>query len=104
MPPAASASGVGGSSDHRPSAPRPGPDDLSRPADHRAGSQLRGTPAGVIERYLHHLEGERGLAHNSVLAYRRDLRRYCDHLSACGLSSLGAVGEAEVAGFAAVLR
>ncbi len=39
-----------------------------------------------------------------MLAYRRDLRRYCDHLSACGLSSLGAVGEAEVAGFAAVLR
>ncbi|ORT48844.1 site-specific tyrosine recombinase XerD [Frankia sp. KB5] len=65
---------------------------------------MRGTPAGVIERYLHHLEGERGLARNSVLAYRRDLRRYCDHLSACGLPSLDAVGEAEVAGFAAVLR
>ncbi len=58
----------------------------------------------MIARYLHHLEGERGLAHNSVLAYRRDLRRYLDHLRAHGLSSLDAVGEAEVAGFAAALR
>lgn len=61
-------------------------------------------PANVVARYLHHLEGERGLAHNSVLAYRRDLRRYLDHLSAHGLCSLDAVGEAEVAGFAAALR
>jgi len=64
----------------------------------------RGSPANVVARYLHHLEGERGLAHNSVLAYRRDLRRYLEHLSAHGLCSLDAVGEAEVAGFAAALR
>ncbi|MCK9897436.1 site-specific tyrosine recombinase XerD [Frankia sp. AgB32] len=68
------------------------------------GAALPGTPGHVIARYLHHLEGERGLAHNSVLAYRRDLRRYLDHLRAHGLSSLDAVGEAEVAGFAAALR
>ncbi|WP_374216270.1 site-specific tyrosine recombinase XerD [Frankia sp. R82] len=60
--------------------------------------------ADVVARYLHHLEGERGLARNSVLAYRRDLRRYLVHLSAQGLSSLDAVGEAEVAGFATALR
>ncbi|KQC35503.1 recombinase XerD [Frankia sp. ACN1ag] len=64
----------------------------------------RGTPGNIIARYLHHLEGERGLAQNSVLAYRRDLRRYLSHLSAHGLCSLDAVGEAEVAGFAAALR
>ncbi|MCL9794327.1 tyrosine recombinase [Frankia sp. AgKG'84/4] len=68
------------------------------------GAAPVGTPGHVIARYLHHLEGERGLAHNSVLAYRRDLRRYLDHLRAHGLSSLDAVGEAEVAGFAAALR
>nr|WP_232291826.1 site-specific tyrosine recombinase XerD [Frankia sp. QA3] len=71
--------------------------------DHGAPTQ-RGTPGNVIARYLHHLEGERGLAQNSVLAYRRDLRRYLNHLSAHGLCSLDAVGEAEVAGFAAALR
>ncbi|WP_261568483.1 site-specific tyrosine recombinase XerD [Frankia gtarii] len=71
--------------------------------DHGVPAQ-RGTPGNVIARYLHHLEGERGLAHNSVLAYRRDLRRYLNHLSAHGLCTLDAVGEAEVAGFAAALR
>ena len=76
-----------------------------------AGSPALPAPAGdgaepgrVIERYLHHLEGERGLARNSVLAYRRDLRRYHDHLTARGITSLAAVGEAEIAEFAAVLR
>ncbi|CAO5166979.1 Tyrosine recombinase XerD [Frankia sp. AiPs1] len=78
-------------------------DELFRPRTHTlaAGTDA---PADVIARYLHHLEGERGLARNSVLAYRRDLRRYLVHLSAHGLCSLDAVGEAEVAGFAAALR
>ncbi|MCM3925618.1 site-specific tyrosine recombinase XerD [Frankia sp. AiPs1] len=75
----------------------------ARALDHPVPAQ-RGTPGNVIARYLHHLEGERGLAQNSVLAYRRDLRRYLNHLSAQGLCSLDAVGEAEVAGFAAALR
>nr|WP_225438223.1 tyrosine recombinase [Candidatus Frankia nodulisporulans] len=68
------------------------------------GSFAEVGPADVVARYLHHLEGERGLARNSVLAYRRDLRRYLVHLAARGLPSLDAVGEAEVAGFAAALR
>lgn len=58
----------------------------------------------VIERYLHHLEGERGLARNSVLAYRRDLRRYHDYLAEHDLVSLAAVGEARIAEFAGTLR
>ncbi|MCK9877759.1 tyrosine recombinase [Frankia sp. Ag45/Mut15] len=69
-----------------------------------SGSFAEVGPADVVARYLHHLEGERGLARNSVLAYRRDLRRYLVHLAARGLPSLDAVGEAEVAGFAAALR
>ncbi|ABW11196.1 integrase family protein [Parafrankia sp. EAN1pec] len=66
-----------------------------------------GDPAGpvqVIERYLDHVDGERGLARNSVLAYRRDLRRYREHLAAGGITSLAAVGEAQIAEFAAALR
>jgi integrase/recombinase XerD len=58
----------------------------------------------VVGRYLDHLEGERGLARNSVLAYSRDLRRYRDHLAGRGLVSLDAVGEADLAEFAASLR
>ncbi|KJE20669.1 site-specific recombinase XerD [Frankia torreyi] len=81
----------------------PGGSGPARALDHPVPSQ-RGTPGNIIARYLHHLEGERGLAQNSVLAYRRDLRRYLSHLSAHGLCSLDAVGEAEVAGFAAALR
>ncbi len=58
----------------------------------------------MVERFLDHLEGERGLARNSVLAYRRDLRRYLEHLSARQVRSLDDVDEAEVAEFAATLR
>lgn len=61
-------------------------------------------PAELIERYLSHLEGERGLAHNSVLAYGRDLRRYRDHLARRGLRSLHDVDEATLGEFAAALR
>ncbi|CUU60124.1 integrase/recombinase XerD [Parafrankia irregularis] len=64
-----------------------------------------GADAGqVIARYLDHVDGERGLARNSVLAYRRDLRRYQEHLSGRGIRSLGAVGEAQIAQFAITLR
>jgi integrase/recombinase XerD len=61
-------------------------------------------PGRVVERYLHHLEGERGLARNSLLAYGRDLRRYREHLARLGVTSLDAVGEGEIAEFAAALR
>ncbi|WP_250279701.1 site-specific tyrosine recombinase XerD [Frankia sp. Cppng1_Ct_nod] len=61
-------------------------------------------PGPVVERFLDHLEGERGLARNSLLAYRRDLRRYLEHLGARGVRSLADVDESEVAEFAATLR
>lgn len=57
-----------------------------------------------VHRYLDHLAVERGLASNSVSAYRRDLRRYTEHLTATGVGTLADVGEREVAGFLDVLR
>jgi len=58
----------------------------------------------AIEGYLQHLTVERGLAANTVQAYRRDLRRYEAALAARGRASLAEVTEADVAGFLAGLR
>ncbi|EFC82540.1 tyrosine recombinase [Parafrankia sp. EUN1f] len=93
--------------DHAPTA---AVDPVGDPADAASGGLVgdgadEGADAGqVIARYLDHVDGERGLARNSVLAYRRDLRRYHEHLSGRGIRSLGAVGEAQIAQFAITLR
>ncbi|MER7500240.1 site-specific tyrosine recombinase XerD [Nonomuraea pusilla] len=58
----------------------------------------------VLSSYLAHLAVERGLAANTLASYRRDLRRYVDHLRARGRSELGEVGEADVQAFLAALR
>jgi integrase/recombinase XerD len=55
----------------------------------------------VVADYLAHLAVERGVAANTLAAYRRDLRRYADHLGPVGL---GSVSEAQVSGFLAALR
>ncbi len=47
---------------------------------------------------------ERGLAANTLLSYRRDLRRYTDFLNGLGLQELGAVRGEHVAAFLARLR
>jgi integrase/recombinase XerD len=47
---------------------------------------------------------ERGLAANTLSSYRRDLRRYLDHLAAGGQRDLAEVAEQDVAGFLARLR
>ncbi|GAB1817539.1 site-specific tyrosine recombinase XerD [Herbidospora sp. RD11066] len=47
---------------------------------------------------------ERGLSANTLASYRRDLRRYVDHLSSRGLCSIGQVAEADVVSFLAALR
>jgi integrase/recombinase XerD len=54
--------------------------------------------------YLSHLGVERGLAGNTLTSYRRDLRRYLDHLSSRGIETPGAIGEADVLAFVGVLR
>ncbi|WP_106398583.1 site-specific tyrosine recombinase XerD [Actinocorallia populi] len=58
----------------------------------------------AVGAYLGHLAVERGLAANTLSSYRRDLRRYREHLEARGVLDLAAVGERDVQGFLASLR
>jgi integrase/recombinase XerD len=57
----------------------------------------------VVGAYLDHLVVERGLAQNTVMAYRRDLGRYVDYCRRQGIDSLDAVSESDVAAFLAAL-
>lgn len=57
-----------------------------------------------IRTYLDHLAVERGLAANTLTSYRRDLRRYLEHLEAQGIEDLDGVSEATVTGFLVSLR
>ncbi len=54
--------------------------------------------------YLAHLRVERGLSPNTLSAYERDLRRYCEHLRARGHRSLEGVAETDVTSFLEALR
>lgn len=54
--------------------------------------------------YLQHLAVERGLARNSLAAYRRDLRRYSEVLESAGVRDLAEVTETDVSHFVATLR
>jgi integrase/recombinase XerD len=54
--------------------------------------------------YLRYLVVERGLAANTVEAYRRDLRRYGEHLARRGKTALGEVASRDIAEFLASLR
>jgi len=58
----------------------------------------------AVRTYLDHLSVERGLAANTLLSYRRDLRRYQAYLADQGVSELSEVTEALVAGFLMRLR
>jgi integrase/recombinase XerD len=58
----------------------------------------------ALRTYLDHLTVERGLAANTLSSYRRDLRRYLDHLARSGVTSLDAVTEPTVSGFLTGLR
>ena len=57
-----------------------------------------------LQTYLQHLTVERGLAVNSLAAYRRDLSRYLAYLAAAGRRSPEEIGEADVTGFLVALR
>ncbi|MCK0093563.1 site-specific tyrosine recombinase XerD [Rhodococcus sp. HNM0563] len=59
---------------------------------------------GQLDTYLDHLTVERGVAANTLSSYRRDLDRYRDYLTDCGISDLAQVSETHVADFVAVLR
>jgi integrase/recombinase XerD len=55
--------------------------------------------AGQVSRFLDYLSVERGLARNTLEAYRRDLARYARHLSHRGVSDATKADEALIAGF-----
>src|SRR5262245_42212802 len=50
----------------------------------------------LLAEHASYLSVERGLAPNSLAAYRRDLRRYVDFLRATGVTDPGAISEATV--------
>jgi len=57
-----------------------------------------------MRRYLDHLTVERGLAHHTIEAYRRDLQRYASTLAAAGKPQIANVTTTDVADYLAVLR
>ncbi|MBI4729363.1 MAG: site-specific tyrosine recombinase XerD [Acidobacteria bacterium] len=58
----------------------------------------------LADRFLDYLAVERGLAPNTIAAYRRDLRLYLGDLAGRGISAEGQVGERDVAEFLGRLR
>jgi integrase/recombinase XerD len=59
---------------------------------------------GQLQGYLDHLTIERGAAANTLSSYRRDLRRYSEHLTLRGITDLGDVTENDVSEFLVSLR
>jgi integrase/recombinase XerD len=54
--------------------------------------------------YLDHLVVERGLARNSLEAYRRDLRRYVEHLAGRGVTDIAQITTGDITTFIAEAR
>ena len=59
---------------------------------------------GQLQGYLDHLTIERGVAANTLSSYRRDLRRYFEHLTVRGVDDLAKVSEDDVSEFLMALR
>jgi integrase/recombinase XerD len=74
---------------------RRGPPD--RDADAVPTATRRLDPAAVARGYLDHLAVERGVATNTLSAYKRDLGRYLGYLATLGVESIGA-GDAPTVG------
>lgn len=75
---------------------------MTQPAPRTGGAG--GALDGQIRGYLDHLAIERGVAANTLSSYRRDLRRYADHLTRRGIDDLAGVTETDVADFLVALR
>ncbi|BDZ47515.1 hypothetical protein GCM10025866_34240 [Naasia aerilata] len=62
------------------------------------------TPEAAVAAYLRHVSIERGLAANSVAAYRRDLTAYAAFLGERGIDDISRVASPDVAAFSQHLR
>lgn len=69
-----------------------------------AGASPSSVLDGQIQGYLDHLTIERGVAANTLSSYRRDLRRYTEHLGSRGVDDLADVTEPDVSDFLVSLR
>lgn len=56
-----------------------------------------------VDRFLDYLAVERGLASNTLEAYRRDLHRYLEYLAERGIEDMTAIAEPDISGFVAHL-
>jgi integrase/recombinase XerD len=54
----------------------------------------------LVDAYIRHLTIERGVAKNTIAAYRRDLRRYLEFLDARGIETIEQITELAVQDFA----
>ncbi|MBB6121360.1 integrase/recombinase XerD [Nocardiopsis algeriensis] len=72
------------------------------------GAGPDGSTPEALERmcaaFLDHLGAERALADNTLLAYRRDLRRYTGYLAEAGVSDPAGVTPSHVGGYLRALR
>ena len=60
--------------------------------------------SSLVESFLDHLVVERGVSRHTVAAYRRDLRRYADHLARAGVTDPSAVTPGMISEYAMRLR
>ncbi len=58
----------------------------------------------ALRAYLDHLTVERGLAANTLSSYRRDLRRYLEHLQSRHVSTADGISEPDISAFLLALR
>jgi integrase/recombinase XerD len=80
---------------------------VSVPSAVRASGSSPASPSPLddqLQGYLDHLTIERGVAANTLSSYRRDLRRYAEHLTERGIDDLGKVTETDVSDFLVSLR
>ncbi len=68
------------------------------------GAADRDARLPLLGRYLDHLRAERGLARNTLEAYRRDLARYADYLAEVGIDDPRAVATEDLQSFVAWLH
>jgi integrase/recombinase XerD len=75
------------------------------PVTRAAGEAAGPSPLQAqLQGYLDHLTIERDMAANTLSSYRRDLRRYSEHLALRGIDDLATVGESDVSEFLVALR